>query len=82
LIGRNDGTVSTSYWSGRSAGELWCDGVVVQDLTIAQMQDIDTYLDAGWDFVGETDNGREDIWTICQGQDSPRLQWENVICND
>ena len=22
-----------------------------------------TFLEAGWDFVGETDNGTEDIWT-------------------
>jgi len=82
LIGRNDGAVSTSYWSGRSAGELWLDSIVVKDLTIAEMQDIDTYLDAGWDFVGETDNGTEDIWTICQGQDSPHLHWENTVCNE
>ena len=26
----------------------------------------------GWDF--------ENIWTICEGVDSPRLQWENVVC--
>ena len=30
----------------------------------------------GWDFVGETANGTEDIWRILEGQDYPRLQWE------
>ena len=28
------------------------------------------------DFVGETDNGTDDIWWIVEGQDYPRLWWE------
>jgi len=35
-----------------------------------------TFLEAGWDFVGETDNGTEDIWWIDEGKDYPRLWWE------
>ncbi|MGA2679453.1 MAG: GLUG motif-containing protein [Sedimentisphaerales bacterium] len=27
----------------------------------------------GWDFVGETANGLNDIWTICEGFDYPKL---------
>jgi len=34
------------------------------------------FLEAGWDFVGETANGTEDIWWILEGQDHPRLWWE------
>jgi hypothetical protein len=30
----------------------------------------------GWDFVGETVNGTEDIWWILEGKDYPRLWWE------
>ena len=37
---------------------------------------------AGWDFVGETANGTEDIWTICEGKDYPRLKLENAKCNE
>ena len=81
LIGRNDGDVSTSYRRGRSVGELWFDGTTVNDLALAEMQDIETYLNAGWDFAGETDNGTEDLWTICAGQDSPHLHWEGVVCD-
>ena len=29
-----------------------------------------------WDFVGETENGTDDIWWIDEGQDYPRLWWE------
>jgi hypothetical protein len=35
-----------------------------------------TFLDTGWDFVGETKNGTEDIWWILEGKDYPRLWWE------
>jgi hypothetical protein len=28
----------------------------------------------GWDF--------ENTWTICEGVDYPRLQWEGVECED
>jgi inhibitor of cysteine peptidase len=40
------------------------------------MQTAKTFLDAGWDFVGETTNGGEDIWKIAEGLDYPRLWWE------
>ncbi len=44
--------------------------------TTAEMQDINTFLNAGWDFIGENDNGTEDIWWIDNGLDYPRLWWE------
>jgi hypothetical protein len=34
------------------------------------------FLTAGWDFVGETANGTEDLWWILEGKDYPRLSWE------
>ena len=47
-------------------------------LTTAEMQDIGPFLEAGWDFVDETENGAEDIWWILEGQDYPRLWWELI----
>jgi hypothetical protein len=35
-----------------------------------------TFLEAGWDFVGEVENGTEEIWWIDEGRDYPRLWWE------
>ena len=32
--------------------------------TTAEMQDIQTYLNAGWDFVGEVDNGTSEVWQM------------------
>ena len=44
--------------------------------TTAEMWTATTFLGAGWDFVGETANGTEDIWKIAEGLDYPRLRWE------
>jgi len=40
------------------------------------MQQAETLLDAGWDFIGETANGTEEIWWINEGKDYPRLWWK------
>jgi hypothetical protein len=50
-------------------------------LTTAQMQSMDAFLSAGWDFVGESENGVEDIWSICEGMNYPRLAWE-ILAGD
>ena len=44
--------------------------------TTDKMQTTSTFLDAGWDFVNETENGTEDIWKIFDGLDYPHLCWE------
>jgi len=44
--------------------------------TTVELKTAAMFLDAGWDFIGETANGIEDIWWIDEGQDYPRLWWE------
>jgi hypothetical protein len=52
-------------------------------LNTEQMQTAITFMNAGWDFVGETANGYEDIWRMCQdGVDYPHLVWEFYIYGD
>jgi Galactose oxidase, central domain/Rhodanese-like domain/Kelch motif/The GLUG motif len=34
--------------------------------------------DVGWDFVGEAENGTDEIWWIDEGQGYPRLWWESA----
>jgi len=43
--------------------------------TTTEMKQQSTFTDAGWDFVGETFNGIENIWFIPQ-EDYPHLWWE------
>jgi hypothetical protein len=46
--------------------------------TTAEMQTQSTFTDYGWDFVGETINDSNDIWTIKEGFDYPRHVWKLV----
>jgi len=57
-----------------SSGQLASDGGIGK--TTIEMQTESTFTNTGWDFVGETANGTEDIWWIDEGQDYPRLWWE------
>ncbi|MBP7052017.1 MAG: hypothetical protein KBE65_13465 [Phycisphaerae bacterium] len=71
--------ISACFWDADLSGPLPAIGNCPFDilwltrLPTAQMQTADPFLDAGWDF--------ESTWTICEGKDYPRLQWENVDCN-
>lgn len=75
LVGVHEsGTISNCFWDREASGRLSSAGGT--GLTTAQMQTAATFLGAGWDFVGETANGTDDIWWILEGQDYPRLWWE------
>ena len=71
LVGSNnweygeEGTVTCCFWDTRSSGQATSAGGIGR--TTAQMQTAGTFTDAGWDFVGETANGKEDIWKIAEG---------------
>ncbi|MBW7990955.1 MAG: rhodanese-like domain-containing protein [Planctomycetes bacterium] len=81
LIGDNNyqGSINSSLWDTVTSGKSISDGGT--GLTTAEMQIASSFLDAGWDFVDETDNGTDDIWWILEGQDYPRLWWELVSEN-
>jgi len=74
LVGGDWGHVTASFWDIQTSGQTTSQGGTGK--TTAQMQTARTFLDAGWDFVGETANGTEDIWWILEGKDYPRLWWE------
>lgn len=68
------GIIGSSFWDIEASGQTTSAGGI--GLTTVEMQTTSTFLKAGWDFVGETENGTEDIWWILEGQDYPRLWWE------
>lgn len=74
LVGYGSGDATQSFWDTQTSGRPYSNGGT--GLTTAEMQMTSTFLEAGWDFVGETENGTEDIWWILEGQDYPRLWWE------
>jgi hypothetical protein len=78
LVGSNysakQGRVIASFWDTETSGQTISAGGTGK--TTTEMQTAKTFLDAGWDFVGETANGTADIWRILEGKDYPRLWWE------
>lgn len=72
LVGSNvNGEVTSSFWDVETSGLTSSYGGTPK--TTAEMQTAGTFLDAGWDFVNETENGVEDIWRTCQEPDYPTL---------
>ena len=82
LVGFNDeAIIKTSFWDSRTSGrdnmcgrELY--GIGCDDThgkTTAQMQMKGMFFSAGWDFVEESVNGTENIWSICEGQNYPQF---------
>jgi hypothetical protein len=82
LVGFNDeAVIKTSFWDAQTSGRsemcgrqelgIGCDND--NGKTTAQMQRKSTFLGAGWDFDGESENGSEGIWIICDGLDYPEF---------
>jgi len=75
LVGVNNwADVTQCFWDTQASGQT--SSAAGTGKTTREMQTAKTFLDAGWDFVGETANGTEDIWWILEGKDYPRLWWE------
>lgn len=87
VMGNNSGTTTGCFWDVESSGfgnpEDNNFGAIGK--TTLQMQTQSTLT--GWDFVGESSNGINDIWRMCaDGVDYPRLNWEfpvgDLTCPD
>jgi len=81
----NSSNVQNSFWNTEASGLLTSRGGTGKDTAALQRQT--TFTDVGWDFVGETANGSEDIWRLCnQGNEYPKLAWQylpgDFLCPD
>ena len=56
------GVVTGCFWDIQTSGQDMSDGGT--GLATAQMQDLQTYLKAGWDLLGEIHDGTSEIWLI------------------
>jgi len=74
LVGENYESVTSCFWDMDASGQTISAGG--EGKTTGEMQKAGTFLDAGWDFVDETENGTEDLWWILEGQSYPRLWWQ------
>jgi hypothetical protein len=79
LVGENDFSYTTnSFWDTQTSSMATSSGGTGK--TTAEMQDLCTYLNAGWDFAVETSNGTDDYWVINSTENSayPALAWQNI----
>ena len=67
LVGENPGTVIASFWDVETSDCNFSPGG--EGKTTVQMKDINTFLDAGWDFVT--------VWWI-PSNSYPRLSWQRL----
>lgn len=80
LVGSNNKTVENSFWNTVTSGQNNSDGGTGK--TTSEMTNATTtnniYLDAGWDFKGESTNGSDDIWNIGNSRNDgyPYLDWQ------
>jgi len=78
------GSVTSSFWDIEASGQSSSDGGIGK--TTSEMQIASTFLEAGWDFVDEIENGTEDVWSICEGTNYPRFVWQipvgDFVCPD
>lgn len=74
LVGRNrSGSTADSFWNTELFDLSHSDGGI--GLTTTAMRNINTYLNAGWDFAGETANGTADTWKMPPKPGYPVLAW-------
>jgi len=74
LIGVNDrGEVSNSFWDIQTTGQTTSAGG--EGKTTAQMQNPNTFMNSGWDFINKSD-GPHDMWAEPVGGGYPILWWK------
>ena len=69
-------SVELSVWDIETSGQAT--SAYGTGKTTAEMKTASTFLDAGWDFAGEKENGAEDTWSICEETNYPRLAWQII----
>ncbi|MBN2829712.1 MAG: T9SS type A sorting domain-containing protein, partial [Candidatus Cloacimonetes bacterium] len=61
----NSSTIDACFWNTETSGITTSTSGT--GITTLEMQDMGTFLAAGWDFVGETANGTDNYWDMTPG---------------
>jgi len=70
------GAVTACFWDIETTGQTTSQGGTGK--STVEMKTLSTFTSAGWDFVDETENGTDDIWTIDENVDYPKHVWSLV----
>jgi len=81
LVEGSHGINTNCFWDTETSGMLYSDGGT--GLATSQMQDMATFVNADWDFIGESENGTENIWRLCaDGVEYPKFNWQMTYEGD
>ncbi|MEE4196065.1 MAG: GLUG motif-containing protein, partial [Bacteroidales bacterium] len=77
LIGYSMATVSNSFWDTESSGQAT--SAAGTGKTTAEMQEASLFIQSGWDFMDESENGTNDFWGMNSTDNSgyPFLSWQS-----
>ena len=82
FCGNQQGTVSSSFVESGSSGGM---SGGASEVTLAEMQSSNTYINAGWDFVNESANGTDEIWAMAAAwlmNGRAVHAWDTVVSHD
>jgi hypothetical protein len=89
LIGWNslDSTATACFWDTQTSGIATAVGggsaSSIAGKTTADMQQSSTFINAGWDFIRESNNGTRDHWRLrCDSSAYPQLNWQPLPAAD
>jgi len=71
ISGEIEANVDNSFWDTETSGQTTSDGGIGK--TTAEMQTASTFINAGWDFAGEIENGTHEVWQIPEAGGYPLL---------
>ena len=74
--------ITNCFWDTQTSGTTSSKGGT--GLTTARMNDAKDFLEAGWDFITETENGANDYWGINSTENGgyPFLKWQGFTSDD
>jgi hypothetical protein len=78
LIGASSGTVESSFWEINTSIKVTSAGGAGK--YSSQMAEVQTFLDAGWDFSGDPDQGVDPVWYMTGSQPRPALLATGRFC--
>lgn len=71
MVWYDAGTITGSFWNTETTGQSSSAGGGT-GITTAQMQQLSTFVDAGWDISDQGDDGK--VWRIYEGSTTPLLR--------
>jgi uncharacterized repeat protein (TIGR01451 family) len=80
FVSESPGSENNCFWDTETSGQENSAGDA-EGKTTSEIQDVDTFTDAGWDFISETANGSDDYWDMDQEETVndgyPILRWQD-----